>query len=198
MQASLQEIDGEIIVIDNNSQDDSCEMVAALFPEVQLIRNTSNVGFSKANNQAVEHAKGEYICILNPDTVVSEDTFTQLIAFADSKKNLGIVGCRLIDGTGNYLPESKRNVPIVKVAAQKMFGNGKNYYANHLEQTDIGKVDILVGAFMFVKRDVYASVGGFDEDYFMYGEDIDISYKLIKQGFDNYYFGSTTVIHYKG
>ena len=198
VQASLVDIDSEIIVIDNNSQDDSCKMVKNLFPNIQLIENKENSGFSKANNQAVKLAKGEYVCILNPDTVVSEDTFIQLINFAKSKSKLGIIGCRLIDGTGNYLPESKRNVPLVKVAAQKMFGNGENYYANHVEEFGAGQVDILVGAFMFLKTETYKEIGGFDEDYFMYGEDIDLSYKLIKKGYTNYYYGKTTVIHYKG
>ena len=119
VQKATAQLNAEIIVIDNNSQDDSCAMVKRLFPEVILIENADNVGFSKANNQAVAHAKGEYICILNPDTVVSEDSFNLLYNFAQKATNLGAVGCKLIDGTGQYLPESKRNVPIVKVAAQK-------------------------------------------------------------------------------
>ena len=196
--AATSQIDAEIIVIDNNSKDDSRQMVEQLFPQVNWIQNTENVGFSKANNQAVNHAIGEYLCILNPDTVVSEDTFTKLIAFAETKENLGIVGCKLIDGTGNYLPESKRNIPYIKAAIKKMFGQSQDYYANHLSSDAIGRVDILVGAFMFVKHSVYNQIKGFDEDYFMYGEDIDISYKALKAGFHNYYFGDTTVIHYKG
>lgn len=198
VQDALTDIEAEILVIDNNSSDDSCTMVQQLFPDVKLIINKENVGFSKANNQAVNEAKGKYICILNPDTVVSEDTFKKLIDFSESKSDLGIVGCKLIDGTGAYLAESKRNVPVVKVAAQKMLGNVKNYYANHLKQDDIGKVDVLVGAFMFLKNEVYQAIGGFDTDYFMYGEDIDLSYKLLQSGYSNYYFGETTIIHYKG
>ncbi len=198
VQEALISIDAEIIVIDNNSSDDSCAMVERLFPNIKLIRNQENIGFSKANNQAVKEARGQFICILNPDTVVAEDTFTRLIEFAQSKQNIGAIGCKLIDGTGKYLPESKRNVPVVKVAAQKMLGNVTHYYANHVDQESIGKVDILVGAFMFIKKEVYNEVGGFDEDYFMYGEDIDLSYKLIKAGYDNYYYGETAIIHYKG
>lgn len=196
--AATEQINAEIIVIDNNSKDDSRQMVERLFPSVKWIQNTENVGFSKANNQAVKEASGEYLCILNPDTVVSEDTFTKLIDFTDNKDNVGIVGCKLIDGTGNYLPESKRNIPYVSAAIKKMFGQSQEYYANHLTPNDIGRADILVGAFMFVKRAVYNQIEGFDEDYFMYGEDIDISYKALKAGFHNYYFGETTVIHYKG
>jgi GT2 family glycosyltransferase len=196
--AATSQLEAEIIVVDNNSKDDSRQMVGQLFPNVKWIQNTENVGFSKANNQAVNQAKGEYLCILNPDTVVSEDTFTKLISFAETKENLGIVGCKLIDGTGNYLPESKRNVPYIQAAIKKMFGQSQDYYANHLSSDAIGRADIFVGAFMFLKREVYRQIEGFDEDYFMYGEDIDISYKALKAGFDNYYFGDTTVIHYKG
>lgn len=198
VQNAITDLDAEIIVIDNNSPDDSCQMVKRLFPEVVLIENDENVGFSKANNQAVAHAKGTYVCILNPDTVVAEDTFVQLIDFAQRTTNLGAIGCQLIDGTGQYLPESKRNIPIVKVAAQKMLGKVDKYYNNEVAINDIGKTDVLVGAFMFMTKNVYDAVGGFDEDYFMYGEDIDLSYKLIKAGFDNYYYGQSTIIHYKG
>ena len=198
VQAAIANLDAEIIVVDNASSDDSCSMVKQLFPEVILIENESNVGFSKANNQAVKVAKGEYLCILNPDTVVAEDTFSQLLDFADTQENLGIVGCKLIDGTGKFLPESKRNIPIVKVAIKKIFGNSVGYYANHIKENDIAKVDILVGAFMLMKQSVFSKINGFDEDYFMYGEDIDLSYKGLKSGFDNYYYGETSIIHYKG
>ena len=198
VQASVSNLDAEIIVVDNNSHDDSCKMVKELFPDISLIQNKDNLGFSKGNNIGVAEAKGDYICILNPDTVVAEDTFVKLLKFADQQKNLGMVGCKLIDGKGKFLPESKRNVPVVKVAFQKMMGNSSNYYANHLKEHEIGKTDILVGAFMLMKRDVYNQVGGFDEDYFMYGEDIDLSYKMLKADYDNFYFGETTIVHFKG
>ncbi len=198
VQNAIQNIDAEVIVVDNNSADESCKMVKLLFPKVTLIENKENLGFSKGNNIGVAKAKGEYVCILNPDTVVAEDTFTKILKFSESKSNLGIVGCRLIDGTGKFLPESKRNIPVIKVAAQKIFGNDTHYYANHLEETETGKAAIFVGAFMVLKTEVYNSVEGFDEDYFMYGEDIDFSYKLLNKGFDNYYYGATTIIHYKG
>ena len=198
VEAALQGIPSEIIVIDNNSKDSSCEMVKEKFPSVVLIENNSNLGFSKANNQAVQVAKGEYVCILNPDTVVAEDTFSYILNFAEKQTNLGIIGCRLIDGSGKYLPESKRNIPLVEIAIKKLLGNSRLYYANHVKQHDTAKVEVLVGAFMLLKRSLYNSLGGFDEDYFMYGEDIDFSYKSLHQGYDNYYFGSTSVIHYKG
>ena len=198
VQAAIANLDAEIIVVDNNSPDESCAMVKQNHPQVKLIENKDNSGFSAGNNIGVAQAKGEYICILNPDTVVAEDTFTKILSFAEKQEKLGAIACRLIDGSGNFLPESKRNVPVVKVAFQKMIGNSKNYYSNHLQEDAIGEIDILVGAFMFMKRSVYNLVNGFDQDYFMYGEDVDLSYKILKAGYQNYYFGETTVIHYKG
>lgn len=198
VKAATATIDAEIIVVDNNSSDDSCNMVRQLFPEVILIENKKNLGFSKGNNQGVAIAKGDYVCILNPDTVVPEDAFVQLLKFSKTKEDLGIVGCKLIDGSGGFLPESKRNIPVVKVALQKIRGNATNYYANHVQEDEVAKVEILVGAFMFMKRAVYNGLNGFDEDYFMYGEDIDLSYKAMKSGLNNYYLGTTTVIHFKG
>ena len=198
VEAAITNIDAEVIVVDNNSEDGSCQMVKTLFPNVNLIENQENFGFSKGNNIGVSQANGEYLCILNPDTVVAEDTFLKLIEFSESKEKLGIVGCKLINGNGLFLPESKRNIPSVSVALKKIFGYPKHYYANHLSKNESGEVDILVGAFMLIKKNIYDKVGGFDEDYFMYGEDIDISYKILKAGYKNYYYGDTTVIHFKG
>lgn len=194
-------MDAEIIVIDNNSEDDSCEMVASKFPRVRLLQNSENVGFSKANNMAVAKAKGEYVCILNPDTAVAEDTFRQCLHYFKSLDKPGALGVYLMDGTGNFLPESKRNLPTPKRSLLKLLGltSKKNgYYARNIGAEAKGEVAILVGAFMLLKRSVYAQVQGFDEDYFMYGEDIDLSYKLQKVGYTNYYLGSSTVLHYKG
>lgn len=198
VQAAIADIDAEIIVVDNNSSDDSCTRVSSLFPEITLLDNKENVGFAKANNQGVALAEGEYVCILNPDTVVTEDTFTTLLEYIKTKDNPGIIGCRLVDGTGKYLPESKRNVPTPSISLKKMLGNDKEYYANHIPESGEGAVAVLVGAFMFMKKKVYEEVQGFDESYFMYGEDIDLSYTVTKAGYTNYYFGATTVIHYKG
>lgn len=198
VQEAIANIDAEIIVVDNNSEDDSCEMVKELSPDVKLIENKENSGFSKGNNIGVEHAKGEYLCILNPDTVVPEDIFEKLLEFCKNKKSLGAVGCKLIDGTGHFLPESKRNVPFINTALKKLIGHSKTYYASHLNKDESGDVAVLVGAFMFLKKNVYQEVGGFDEDYFMYGEDIDLSFKIKKAGYHNYYFGKTSVVHYKG
>ncbi|MFC2109810.1 glycosyltransferase family 2 protein [Bacteroidota bacterium] len=201
VQKACENIDAEIIVVDNLSTDDSCKMVAQNFPDVVLIENKVNYGFSKANNQGVAIAKGEYVLILNPDTVVGENTFLEILSFADTKTDLGAIGVQLIDGTGAFLPESKRGIPTLKASLFKILGSNNNkgtYYSNYLERDDTGEVSILVGAFMLMKKKVYEQVGGFDEDYFMYGEDIDLSYKLLKSGFKNYYLGSTMVIHFKG
>ncbi len=205
VQNAIQNLDAEIIVIDNNSQDDSCAMMKRRFPNVKLIENNENSGFPKGNNIGVSKAQGEYICILNPDTVVAEDTFTKVLAFVKKQKDLGIVGVKLIDGTGNFLPESKRGIPTPFVAFTKITGLYKifpktfgKYYAQHLSENETGKVDILVGAFMLMKRDLYNEIGGFDENCFMYSDDIDLSYMALKKGKSNYYFHETSVIHYKG
>lgn len=207
VQNALETIDGEIIVVDNNSSDDSCTMMRHRFPNIKLIENKENYGFPKGNNIGVAVAQGEYICILNPDTVVAEDTFTKVLAFAKKQSDLGIVGCKLIDGTGNFLPESKRGVPTPWVAFTKITGLYKifpksslfnKYYAQHLNENETGKVDILVGAFMVMKRDLYLEVGGFDENCFMYSDDIDLSYTVLQKGKSNYYCNETSVIHYKG
>ncbi len=206
VQSAIQNLDAEIIVVDNNSSDESCQMIKERFPSVILIENKENTGFPKGNNIGVEKAKGEYICILNPDTVVAEDTFEKILDFAKSKTDLGIIGCKLIDGTGNFLPESKRGIPTPWVAFTKIFGLYKifpsqsfgKYYASHLSENQTGKVEILVGAFMVLKKELYEEIGGFDERYFMYGEDIDFSYSVLQKGKSNYYFSETTVLHYKG
>ena len=206
VQKALEGIDGEIIVIDNASSDESCEMMKAKFPQIKLIENKDNLGFPKGNNIGVAQAKGEYVCILNPDTVVAEDTFFKILnsQLVTRNSQLGIIGCKLIDGAGNFLPESKRGVPTPWVAFTKIFGLYKisnyfgKYYAQHLSENESGKVDILVGAFMVMKRELYLEIGGFDENCFMYSDDIDLSYLVLKSGKSNYYFHETSVIHYKG
>ena len=207
VQQAIQNLDAEIIVIDNNSSDDSCAMMKQRFPNIKLIENKENSGFPKGNNIGVEQAKGEYICILNPDTVVSEDTFEKVLTFAEKQSDLGIIGCKLIDGTGNFLPESKRGIPTPWVAFTKIFGlyrffpnsaSFNKYYAQHLDENQTGKVAILVGAFMVMKRALYTEIGGFDEKCFMYSDDIDLSYMALQKGKSNYYFHETSVIHYKG
>jgi len=201
VQQAIASFEAEIIVIDNNSEDDSCAMMKERFPTIQLIENKENVGFSIANNQAVEIAKGEFLCILNPDTAVPHTIFRDCLSFASKTPKMGVLGVRLMDGTGNFLPESKRNVPTPKASLLKLLGLRKkknSYYANHLNDTQTGEADVLPGAFMFLKHSIYKEVKGFDEDYFMYGEDIDFSYKVLKAGYRNYYLGSSGILHYKG
>jgi GT2 family glycosyltransferase len=196
---AVQNIEAEVIVVDNNSPDDSCEMIRTKFPQVKLIPNPENSGFPKGNNIGVAAASGQYICILNPDTVVAEDTFAKLIGFVQNKENQGIIGVKMIDGTGNFLPESKRGLPTPMIAVSKMLGlSAKKYYAGHLSENETGNVEILPGSCMFMERRVYLETGGFDERYFMYGEDIDLSYNVLKSGRKNYYFPETSIIHFKG
>jgi GT2 family glycosyltransferase len=173
-------------------------MVKSRFPNIQLIENKENVGFSKANNQGVEIAKGEYVCILNPDTAVAEDTFLRVLNRAESLENLGALGVHLMDGTGSFLPESKRNVPTPMVSLFKLMGFGNSYYASQVPESGEGEIHVLVGAFILLNRNIYNEIGGFDEDYFMYGEDIDFSYKLTQKGYKNHYLGNVRVLHYKG
>lgn len=207
VQKALVGMDAEIIVVDNNSSDNSAMMMQRHFPALRYIVNAENLGFPKGNNIGVAQAKGEYLCILNPDTVVAEDTFSRLYDFAQQHQDSGVIGCRLIDGSGQFLPESKRGVPTPWVAFTKISGLGRlfskmpwfnRYYAGHVNENQTAQVDILVGAFMWLKRELYLEVGGFDEACFMYSDDIDLSYMILKRAKKNYYFSSTTVIHYKG
>ncbi|WP_298904798.1 glycosyltransferase family 2 protein [uncultured Psychroserpens sp.] len=198
VEAALVHIDSEIIVVDNQSSDDSCEMIKKRFPRVTLIENQSNYGFSKGNNIGVAKAKGDYVCILNPDTIVAEDTFERLLNKFDDQLKQGILGCRLIDGKGQFLPESKRNIPTPSVAIKKMLGWSTSYYASHVDEKESAKVSVFVGAFMLMRKVVYSNVNGFDEDYFMYGEDIDLSYKVQKAGYFNSYHGDVAIVHFKG
>lgn len=204
---ALREIDSEIIVVDNHSVDASCKMVREHFPDVVLIENDENVGFSKANNQAIEQVQGEYVLLLNPDTVVREDTFTKCIEFMDSHPKAGALGVKMIDGKGNYLPESKRGLPTPEVALYKMLGLNKlfprsrrfgKYHMGYLGDDEINEVEVLAGAYIFMRRSVLDEIGLLDETYFMYGEDIDLSYRITKAGYKNYYFPETSIIHYKG
>lgn len=197
----------EVFVVDNNSVDGSLQMVREKFPEVILIANKENTGFSRANNQAMRIAKGEYILLLNPDTVVEENTFRKVVAFMDAHPDAGGLGVQMIDGKGNFLPESKRGLPTPSVAFYKIFGLSKlfpksktfgRYHLGYLDKNATHEVEILSGAFMLMRKAALDKVGLLDEDYFMYGEDIDLSYRIILGGYKNYYFHDTRIIHYKG
>ncbi len=200
-------IDAEVFVVDNNSVDDSVPMVKDKFPEVHLIQNKSNPGFSTANNQAIKLSKGEYVLLLNPDTIVEEDTFEKCIAFMDAHSDAGGLGVKMIDGSGKFLPESKRGFPSPFVAFCKTFGLSSifpksktfnRYHLGFLDKNTTHEVDVLAGAFMMLRKSVLDKIGLLDESFFMYGEDIDLSYRIVKAGYKNYYFADTTIIHYKG
>jgi len=204
---AVKNIENEVFVVDNNSVDGSCAMVKAKFQEVILIENKTNTGFSVANNQAIRKSQGEYVLLLNPDTVVEETTFERIIEFMDKHPKAGGLGVKMIDGNGTFLPESKRALPTPSVSFYKIFGLSRlfpkskifaKYHLGYLDNNQIHKVEILSGAFMFMRKKTLDEVGLLDEQFFMYGEDIDLSYRIIKGGYENYYFPETTIIHYKG
>ena len=204
---AMRGIDGEIYVVDNHSVDNSVEMVKTKFPQVKLIDNQENVGFAKANNQAIRISSGEYVLLLNPDTVVEGDTFEKCIRFMDETPDCGGLGVKMVDGQGRFLPESKRGIPYPKASFYKLFGLSKlfpkskkfgAYHATYIGEDETHEVEVLAGAFMMLRKSVLDEVGLLDEDYFMYGEDIDLSYRILKGGYKNYYFPQTRIIHYKG
>ncbi len=200
-------IEAEIFVVDNNSTDGSKDFLTNRFEQVKFIWKNENAGFAKANNEALELATGKKILFLNPDTIVPEDCFEKCLHFFDTKNNMGALGIRMIDGAGNYLPESKRGFPTVFTSFCKMIGLTAlfpysklfaNYYLGHLPQNKNEQVDVLAGACMMVDKKVLDTIGSFDESFFMYAEDIDLSYRIQKTGYKNYYFADTTIIHFKG
>ncbi len=204
---ALKDIEAEVFVVDNNSVDGSISMLKSKFPEVKLIANKENVGFAKANNQAIRQSSGEYVLLLNPDTVVEEDTFEKCLNFMDSHVDAGGLGVKMIDGQGKILKESKRGFPTTWVCFCKMVGLTKifphskkycGYYMGHLSYDETNEVDILAGAFMLMRKKALDKVGLLDETFFMYGEDIDLSYRITQGGYKNYYFSDTSIIHYKG
>jgi GT2 family glycosyltransferase len=204
---AMQGIEGEVWVVDNHSADDSVRMVRDRFPEVRLIANTDNPGFAVANNQAIRLSSGEYVLLLNPDTLVEEDTFHKCLAFMDQHPEAGALGCKLIDGSGKFLPESKRGFPTPWVAFCKTFGLSwlfpksrvfNRYHLGHLPEDEVAEVDVLAGCFMFMRKAALDKSGLLDEAFFMYGEDIDLSYRIQQAGYVNYYFPETKIIHYKG
>ena len=204
---AAKDITAEIIVVDNNSVDGSVNLVKEKFTKVKLIENKQNSGFSHANNQGIKISKGEYVLLLNPDTVVEEDTFEKILSFMDKTPDAGGLGVKMIDGKGNFLPESKRGLPSPWVAFYKIFGLSAlfpksrkfgRYHLTYLDENKTHQVDVLAGAFMLLRKSVLARIGLLDETFFMYGEDIDLSYRITRAGFKNYYYPETTIIHYKG
>ena len=200
-------IDAEIIVVDNNSSDNSKEFLLPLFPQVNFIWNSVNIGFGKANNLALAQAKGKYILFLNPDTIVPEDCFVNHIRFFELHPEAGASGIRMIDGAGKFLKESKRSFPSPLTSLYKLTGLAKlfphsktfgRYHVGHLSENENHQVDVLAGAYMMIPKAILNTTGSFDETFFMYGEDIDLSYRIQKAGYKNYYFAESTIIHFKG
>lgn len=207
VQRATQGLEAEVWIVDNASKDGSVQMVQLRFPEVQVIVNEQNVGFSQANNQAIRQAQGEYLLLLNPDTVIAEDTLRVCVDFMENHPEAGALGVKMIDGSGTFLPESKRGFPSPFVAFCKTFGLSRffpksrffnRYHLGYLSQDENHEVDILSGAFMFMRKAALDQAGLLDEQFFMYGEDIDLSYRIQKAGFKNYYLADTQIIHYKG
>lgn len=207
VQEAARGLDVEVIVVDNASSDDSLQMLRSRFPEVQLIANKENTGFSKANNQGIALASGQYVLLLNPDTLIGQDCLQQTLAFMETHPECGALGVRMLDGSGTFLPESKRGLPTPAVALYKMTGLAHvfpnshtfgRYHLRYLSEFETHEVDVLSGAFMFLRRDALEQSGLLDEQFFMYGEDIDLSYRIQKAGYTNVYFAGTSILHYKG
>lgn len=205
---ALKDIDGEVIVVDNNSVDGSQQMLKEKFGhEITLIENRDNPGFSKANNQGIRMARGEHILLLNPDTVVEETTFRKCLDFMASHPDAGALGVKMIDGQGKFLPESKRSLPTPWVSFYKIFGLSRlfpqnprfgKYHLTYLDKNENHEIEVLSGAFMWLRKSVLDEIGLLDETFFMYGEDIDLSYRVILGGYKCYYLADTQIIHYKG
>ncbi len=207
VQKAISTIEAEIIVIDNHSSDGSLDYLRPLFPTVLFLANEKNIGFGKANNIALRQAKGDFILFLNPDTIVNETCFTHSITFLKSAANAGAAGIRMIDGSGKFLPESKRSFPSPVSSFYKLIGLASvfpsskyfNHYAlGNLDENKTHEIDVLAGAFMIIKKEVLEKVNGFDESFFMYGEDIDLSYRIQHAGYKIFYLGETSIIHFKG
>ncbi len=197
------DIPHEMIVVDNNSTDQSWRQLENEFKDVRFIASDKNVGFAKANNRAVDLANGEWIYILNPDTELQGFYLQELLYFARNTDRFGSLGLRMHDAHGNFLPESKRSVPDVFNSFEKLFlgtkkKGRKTYYRDDIPENEIAEVEILTGANLLMKKSVYQRAGGFDEAYFMYGEDIDLCYTLLQQGFRNFYYGKYPLLHHKG
>lgn len=204
---AVSNVPSEIFVVDNNSVDGSVALIKDKFPAVKLICNQKNTGFSFANNQAIRVCSGKYILLLNPDTVVEEDTFEKTLGFMEKHPKAGGLGVKMLDGKGNFLPESKRGLPTPSVAFFKIFGLSRlfpksklfgGYHLGYLDKDKTQEVDVLSGAFMLLRKEALNKTGLLDESFFMYGEDIDLSYRLTEAGYKNYYFPETRIIHYKG
>jgi len=207
VQKAIEHLNAEVWVVDNASFDNSIVYLQPMFPWVKFIANVKNIGFAKANNQVLFQCRGKYVLFLNPDTLLAEDSLIKCIAFMEKNKEAGALGIRMIDGSGSFLPESKRSFPSPLTSFYKLAGLSalfpaskifSRYSLTYLDEYKNHEVDVLSGAFMLAKKNMLVELKGFDEDFFMYGEDIDLSYRIQKLGFKNYYFSESTIIHFKG
>ncbi len=194
---ALEGIDGDIFVVDNRSSDRTVETLQPKYPQVHFIANRDNVGFARANNQAIRLSQSEYVLLLNPDTVVFEPTIRGCVDFLDAHPKAGGVGVRMKDGKGRIAPESRRAIPTPWVSMLKMLGFNKRYYMSHLAWDEANQIEVISGAYCMLRRQALDEIGLLDEDFFMYGEDIDLSYRLLKGGWQNWYL-PFDIIHYKG
>ena len=194
---ALEGIEGEVFVVDNHSDDDSVEAVRAQYPWVRLIENQENMGFSRANNIAIREARGEYVLLLNPDTIVEEATLREVLRFMEEHPKAGGAGVMMHNADGSLAPESRRALPTPWVSCLKMLGFTKRYYMSHLPWDQPGRIEVISGAFCFLRKKALDEVGLLDEDFFMYGEDIDLSYRLMKGGWENWYL-PYPITHFKG
>lgn len=197
----------EVWVVDNNSVDGSVEMVREKYPQAHLIANDDNPGFAKANNQALRQATGDYLLLLNPDTLLERDTLDKCLSFMKVHPECGGLGVKMINGEGRFLKESKRGFPTPRTSFYKISGlihlfphheRIAAYYMGHLSDDETNPIEILPGAYLMLSRQAFEKVGYLDESYFMYGEDIDFSWRIRLAGFENYYLPSARIIHYKG
>ncbi len=205
---ALEGLSGEVIVVDNASSDGSVEMLKAHFGDrIVLMANADNPGFARANNQAMRLAQGRYFLLLNPDTIVAEDTFRTCLSYMDAHPKAGALGVYMQDGNGQFLPESKRALPTPWVSFYKIFGLAAlfprskrfgQYHLTYLDKEQTHEIEILSGAYMWMRKEVLDKVGLLDETYFMYGEDIDLSWRIIQAGYRNVYVAGTNILHYKG
>ncbi len=205
--AALSCLDAEIIVVDNDTDVAKQRKLGAKFPLVQWICLQQNIGFARANNLALNKAKGKYILFLNPDTLIPPNVLKDAVQYLKLHPKVGAVGVQMMDGDGQFLPESKRDQPSLLGSLFKLTGWAKliprsaffnSYALGHLDKNQVHAVPVLAGAFMMMPSELTNKIGGFDESFFMYGEDIDLSLRVLQQGFENHYLGNLTITHYKG
>lgn len=197
----------DVFVVDNASVDGSVEMIREDYPQVKLIASEENLGFAKGNNLALRQMQSRYALLLNPDTLIEEDTLRICYDYMESHPEVGALGVKMIDGTGKFLPESKRSLPTIWNSTTKLLGLAdlfpksklfNSYALGHLDENETHDIQVLCGAFMFMPTEVLDKVGLLDEAFFMYGEDIDLSYRILKAGYKVHYLPETKIIHYKG